>query len=85
MSDDDVLVYLQSHAPLERFYLFRSPKGGGVLMKYFDALGRPWSIMEDDDAFAAQAVDFLRRSGVQIFDDYPALLKFEQEIASKTG
>lgn len=85
MSDTDVLAYLQSHASLERFYLFRPPGGDEVLMKYLDASGRPWSIMEDDEAFAAQAVDFLKRSGVRVFNDYPALLKFENEAANRSG
>jgi len=55
------------------------PRGGDeVLMKYLDASGRSWNIMEDDDETVAQAVAFLKRSGVQVFDDYAALLKFEE-------
>lgn len=79
MTDTEILLYLESHAPLERFYLFMPGQGDGVLMKYFDSSGRSWNIMEDDDETVAQATEFLRRSGVQVFRDYSALLKFEQD------
>ncbi|HTH10756.1 MAG TPA: hypothetical protein VMA55_14410 [Acidovorax sp.] len=80
MSDVEVLEYLQSHAPLERFYLFKSPEGD-ILMKYFDRSGRSWNLMEDDDAFSSRAISFLRRSGVRVFDDFSALLRYEREAA----
>lgn len=78
MNDTEILAYLQSHAPLERFYLFVPRGGEDVLMKYFDSSGRSWNIMEDDDEAVARAVEFLKRAGVQVFDDYEALLKFEE-------
>lgn len=78
MNDAEILAYLQSHAPLERFYLFMPRGGDDVLMKYFDASGRSWSIMEDDDETVARAAEFLKRAGVQAFYDYDALLKFEE-------
>lgn len=79
MNDTEILAYLESHAPLARFYLFMPSQGDDVLMKYFDASGRSWNIMEDDDETVAQVAKFLKRSGVQVFHDYSALLKFEQE------
>lgn len=79
MNDTEILAYLESHAPLERFYLFMLGQGDDVLMKYFDASGRSWNIMEDDDETVARVAGFLKRSGVQVFNDYSALLKFEQE------
>jgi hypothetical protein len=83
MNDPEILAYLQSHAPLERFYLF-TPKGGDeVLMKYFDSAGRSWNLMEDDDEMVAQAVSFLKRSGVKVFEDFAALLRFEKEVANQ--
>ncbi|QPF74662.1 hypothetical protein G8A07_18215 [Roseateles sp. DAIF2] len=55
-----------------------------MLMKYLDSKGRSWNIMEDDDETVACAVGFLKRSGVQVFDDYAALLKYEQEAAERS-
>ncbi|WP_348995393.1 hypothetical protein ABFG95_02245 [Achromobacter sp. HNDS-1] len=83
MSDAEILQYLQSHASVDRFYLFIAP-GGDALVKYFDASGRSWNLMEDDDVFIARVVDFLRLSGVRVFDDFEALLKCEQETARLT-
>jgi hypothetical protein len=79
MGDSEVLAYLQSHAPLERFYLFMPRGDNEVLMKYLDSAGRSWNLMEDDDETIARAVDFLRRFGVRVFDDYAALLRYEQD------
>lgn len=85
MNDTEILAYLESHAPLERFYLFMPGRGDEVLMKYFDASGRSWNIMEDDDETVARVAEFLKRSGVQVFNDYSALLKFEQEAGEQPG
>ncbi|WP_124823544.1 hypothetical protein [Burkholderia stagnalis] len=85
MTDSEILEYLLSHAPLERFYIFISPDNGGELMKYFDGSGKSWSIMEDDDEVAACAIEFLKRSSVKSFDDYSRLLQFEQEFARTRG
>jgi hypothetical protein len=79
MNDAEVMVYLQSHAPLERFYLFVPKERSEVLMKYFDAAGKFWNIMEDDDETVAKASELLKRSGVRVFVDYPALLAYEEE------
>lgn len=81
MSDVEILDYIQSHAPVDRFYLFNS-LGGEVLVKYFDAAGQSWSIMEDDEVLVTKVVGFLRRSGVRVFNDFGALLKYEKETAS---
>ena len=85
MNSSEVLTYLLSHAPLERFYLFAQAGDGSALMMYFDSRGRPWSIMEDDDETVSLAVDFLKRSGAPVFDDYPALRQYEQEAAKRFG
>lgn len=78
MNDSDILKYLLSHAPLDRFYLF-TPRGTtDTLMKYFDSTGKSWNIMEDDDGTVALATAFLKRSGVKIFEDYAALLEYER-------
>ena len=83
MNDAETLAYLDSHAPLERFYLF-APRGSDeVLMKYFDSAGRSWNIMEDDGITVAHAIDLLKRSGVQVFNDYAAMLRFEQEATTR--
>lgn len=79
MKYTEILAYLESHAPLERFYLFMPGQGDDVLVKYFDDSGRSWNIMEDNDEAVAQVAEFLKRSGVQVFKDYSSLLKFEQE------
>lgn len=85
MNDTEILAYVESHAPLECFYLFMPGQGDEVLMKYFDASGRSWNIMEDDDETVARVAEFLKRSGVQVFNDYSALLKFEQEAGKRVG
>lgn len=84
MNDAEVLAYLLSHAPIDRFYIF-VPPGGDALMKYFDSTGRSWNFMEDDDEMAACAVAFLRHSGVKVFDDYSELLKYEQEYSLRSS
>lgn len=85
MNDSEVLAYLESHAPLHSFYLF-APRGSNeVLMKYQDSNGRTWIIMEDDDEAVERAVDFLKRSGVPVFDDYAAATRHEQEMASRSA
>jgi hypothetical protein len=83
VNDTEILAYLESHALLERFYLFMPGPGDDVLLKYFDASGKSWNIMEDDDKAVAQVAEFLKRSGVQVFNDYSALLKFEQESGKR--
>ncbi len=79
MNEAQILAYLESHAPLTRFYLFAPAQGGQALIKYFDAAGKSWNIMEDDDQFVAQLTQFLERSDVRVFNDYATLLKFEEE------
>lgn len=67
MNDSDVLKYLLSHTPLDRFYLF-TPRGtDDTLMKYFDSTGVSWNLMEDDDETVALAVAFLKKSGAKSF------------------
>lgn len=57
--------------------------GDDVLLKYFDASGKSWNIMEDDDKAVTQVAEFLKRSGVRVFNDYSVLLKFEQESGKR--
>jgi|JI8StandDraft_2_1071088.scaffolds.fasta_scaffold49433_2 hypothetical protein len=83
MNDAQVLTYLLSHAPLDRFYLIEPPGASAALMMYFDSTGKPWSIMEDDDAAVGRAVDFLKRAGAPVFDDYAAATKHEKDMASR--
>lgn len=78
MNDSETLTYLLSHAPLSHFYVFARPGSTEVLMKYFDANGASWSLMEDDDETVSAAVEFLKRSGVTVFQDYAALLEYER-------
>lgn len=78
MSDFDVQKYLLSHAPLGRFYLFIPPGTDDVLIKFFDATGMSWSLMEDDDCAVAHAVAFLKELGVKTFEDYADLLEYER-------
>jgi hypothetical protein len=80
MSDTEVLEYLVSHAPLDRFYLFTPPGTDDTLMKYIDSTGKPWNIMEDDDELVARAVTFLKATGVKVFEDFSALLQYEQQF-----
>jgi hypothetical protein len=79
MNDAEVLEYLVSHAPLERFYIFEPRGTGNALMSYFDSAGRPWNIMEDNTELVARAVAYLKASGVKVFEDYSALLQYEQQ------
>lgn len=85
MNDAEVLTYLLSHAPLDRFYLIAPPGASAALMMYIDSAGRPWSIMEDDDKAVERAVDLLKRSGVPVFDDYAAATRHEQDMASRAA
>jgi hypothetical protein len=84
MNDDEVVSYLLSHAPLERFYLIEPPGADAALLMYLDSDGRPWCIMEDDDETVERAADFLKRAGVAVFIDYDAATKYEQEVASRS-
>jgi hypothetical protein len=83
MNDVEVLAYVQSHAPLDLFYLFAPQGTNEVLMKYFDSSGRSWILMEDDDETVDRAVGFLKRSGVPVFDSYPAVQQYEQDTAKR--
>jgi hypothetical protein len=85
MNDAEVLAYLLSHAPLDRFYLFAPPGASAALMMYFDSSGKPWSIMEDDDETVERAVEFLKRSGVPVFDDYLAVARHERDTANRAA
>jgi hypothetical protein len=78
MSDFDVLQYLLSYAPLERFYLFAPLGNDGVMIKYFDSSGGPWNLMEDDDDMAERTITFLKKSGVRLFHDHALLLAYEK-------
>lgn len=85
MNDAQILTYLLSHAPLDRFYLIAPPGASSTLMMYFDPKGEPWNIMEDDDETVECAVNFLKRAGAPVFDDYAAATKHEQDIASRSA
>lgn len=47
-------------------------------MKYSDSTGVSWNLMEDDDETVALTVAFLKRSGAKSFEDYGAMLEYEQ-------
>ncbi len=78
MNDSDVINYLISHAPLDRFYLLVLQGSNITLIKYFDSTGVSWNLMEDDDHTVERAIDLLKRTGVRCFEDYAALLEYEQ-------
>ncbi len=75
VNDAQIIKYLLQYAPIENFYVFAPP--GNALLKYFDANGRPWTIMEDDEKLVERAVVFLKASGVKVFEDHAALVQFE--------
>ena len=79
MTDAEVLEYLVSYAPVDRFYIFVPPGPGTPMMKYIDSAGRPWNIMEDDDALVDRAVVLLKAAGVRVFEDYSILLDYEKQ------
>ena len=80
MKDAEVLEYLVSHAPLDRYYLYEPPgEAGTLLLRYLDSSGWPWNIMEDDDELVTRAAAFLKAAGVRVFEDYSALLQYEQQ------
>jgi hypothetical protein len=82
MNDSEILQYLLSHAPLERFYLYEPNGAKSVLMMYFDETGRSWSLMEDDDHVVASATSFLKRSGVNVFHNNAALVEYQKCYSS---
>jgi hypothetical protein len=77
--DQEVIAYLESLADLENFYLHRFNQNNRCLIQYFDQQGQPWALMEDDDAFVARCVEFLKKYGAPEFDDVEDMKAFESE------
>jgi hypothetical protein len=75
MNDAEVLEYLQSHAPLDSFYLC----AGDTLLRFKDEAGKAWILMEDNDKLAARAAELLKARGVKVFDDFFAMLEYEKQ------
>lgn len=77
-SEDQIVDYLSGHSALDAFYVFCSKSEGVGLIKFVDACGSSWSLMEDDDELVAGAMDFLRRRKAPFFHDIASLLEYEK-------
>ena len=82
-SMDDIANYLASHAPIECFYVLCSPDNKAILLNFFDAYGKSWTIMEDDDDLFNGAVTFLKKSEAPFFNNRSSMVEFERSMASK--
>ncbi len=75
-------AHLRQYAPLERFWIYRTPQTQPGLIHYADSLGKAWVLMEDDEVVLDQCIKVLESKGCPVFDDVSAMDIHAERIAT---
>lgn len=79
----DAEKHLRQYAQLSDFWLLRTPHIQPGLIHYFDAEGRAFVLMDDDDNRVEQCVALLEARGCPVFEDVAAMDSFiERRISN---
>jgi len=80
-NEEDIVLYLESFADIDNYYLHRLNQSGRSLILYFDSQGVSWTLMEEDEVFKESCLQYLRQKGVPEFESIEKLKEFEEEKA----
>ena len=77
MHEQDFVAVLASHGAtdLGQCFLIKDARTGRYSAGTFDRNGKPFLLMEDDEAFNAEVVRFLRENEVRTYESVSELIR----------